>query len=547
MRLRFSRLVAGALALALASVATAQEYVVVVHPSNPAKDVSMTTLRHIFKAEQQSWSDKSLGDIYLAMPSSKSPEYAFLLDKVYSMSDRELAKHWVEMVYRNKIAARPKELPSNAIILRIVQAKKGAIAILPAAEVAKDAKVKVLTVDGKGAGDKGYALVASKHSMAMASGREDGLGTVQPQPAGYQDDDRLTAVENELLDLQVQLATGDDGGDVSNGPLLDISGFGHVQASSNDVDGTTSNPFALGGLDLFITSNLGDGFSFLNETVFEPTEEGEYVLDVERVIAKYQVNDQFNVQAGRFHTTIGAWNERYHHGEWLQTSIGRPAVLNFEDEGGLLPVHLIGLLVKGQRPIGDSVLDYTLEIGNGRGPTPDPPQIVVDANKSKAVNVQVGYSPASVDGLRVGGGIYTDSIPANADASAGSVHEDLDEIIYSAFATYFGSDWQVMAEYMAINHDGTTQGSTDSDGFYIQVAHPMGEWTPYVRFDSVSLDDADTYFSSLDDRDTIALGTRWDVGQWTALKFQYQTTDIDLAGGGTSDEDAFLVQWSFAF
>ena len=39
----------------------------------------------------------------------------------------------------------------------------------------------------------------------------------------------------------------------------------------------------------------------------------------------------FKVAAGRFHTALGYWNETYHHGTYLHTSITRPVAVRFED------------------------------------------------------------------------------------------------------------------------------------------------------------------------------------------------------------------------
>src|SRR5207247_10157642 len=49
-----------------------------------------------------------------------------------------------------------------------------------------------------------------------------------------------------------------------------------------------------------------------------------------------------------------------------QTTIDRPFIFAFEDEGGILPVHNVGLSASGQIPSGRLGLRYIAEIGNGR-------------------------------------------------------------------------------------------------------------------------------------------------------------------------------------
>ena len=535
--------------LSLAAAPAGQtEYAVIVHEDNQVKGFSTVDLVRTFKLENQHWGDKSKSKVTLFLPKSGSADMAFLLSDIYKMSEKDLQKYWVQLIYQNKISDRPKQLPAGKVLLRAIAKKTGAISIVDASLVAGDHPgIRIVPIDGKLPGQEGYPLHASSDSVAILVEAASPVYASAPQEGG--DDatvQRLDELEEQLFELQF----GDDSEEgFGFGPKLQLKGFGHVSFSLDDLDDGSngSDAFALGGVDLFISSQLADNLTFLNETVFEPTPEGDYVLDVERVIIKYEVNDFLNVQAGRFHTTIGYWNEAYHHGEWLQTTIGRPGLFNFEDDGGVLPVHLVGVVLKGRKDSDAVGLDYTLEVGNGRGPTPDPPQIVVDANDAKAVNVSVGVQPTSVEGLRVGGGVYLDKIPANGDAGAGSVHSEADEQIVSLFGTYMANDWEVLAEFIDISHDFDTGGEANSDGWYLQVGRAFDSWTPYARIDSVTLDDADTYYANVDDREALSVGVRWDYSDWSALKLQYTSTDVDVAGGGSRTEDSLVLQCSFAF
>ncbi len=548
-----------------ASLAQAGEYAIVVHEKNAITGYKQAELAKVFKREVQHWGDK--GQISVILPKKGTDEMNFLLDSVYSMSEKDLAKYWVGLIYQNKIAKRPKQLPVGKVLLKVVSGDENAISIARVEDLKLVKGLKVVPIDGKKPGEKGYPLVDSKKgSMARASLDASLAQDTLPvsdvaraaeaaAPAIGQDDEtdaRFADLEEQLLDLQIEMAGGDDSEyDTSDGPLIAIKGFSHVTAGMQDNDYGTStreNQFALGGLDLFITSQLSENVSFLNETVFEPTEEGGYVLDVERVIFKYDVSDALNIQAGRFHTTLGDWNERYHHGEYLQTSIGRPAIFSFEDENGLLPVHLVGLVVKGRTDLSNVGVDYTFEVGNGRGATPDPPQLTIDGNSQKAFNFSFGISPDAVEGLRFGGGTYIDKIPANANAAAGSVHGEMDELILSTFVSYRTGPWEAVGEYLAIEHDEAGgAGSTSSNGWYVQFSRAFGDWRPYVRYDVTSLDDDDNFFASTDDANVLALGVRWDFAPWSALKLQYDNLDVTVTGGPDGTVNALALQVSFAF
>ncbi len=399
-----------------------------------------------------------------------------------------------------------------------------------------------------------FAAVAGAPPTPAQAPQPVAPGGAAANPTSDETSQRLDALTEEVARLHARLDSTQELPDSSmSGPTLTLKGFGHVQGgfervdSEDDTQDETSDGFALGALDLFINSQVSDRISFLNETVFEPSSGNETVLDVERLLLKYDFDDRFNLQVGRFHSTIGYWNEAFHHGEWLQTSIDRPAILHFEDDDGLLPVHTIGLLFKGRHDCAMADVDYTVECGNGRGRTPDPPQISGDNNEFKSINLALGIAPSKIEGLRFGANGYFDHIPRNQNASDGPLHASLDERIVGAFVTWFGDQWEVMAEGFNIRHGGHGPSAT-SNGYYLQVSRKAGDFTPYVRYDALDLDDADRFFTSVDDRDTIAVGVRWDVSDWNAVKLQLSWTEVNGANSGPGARiPAVTVQTAFVF
>src|SRR6201984_1045399 len=148
--------------------------------------------------------------------------------------------------------------------------------------------------------------------------------------------------------------------------LLNIRGFGDFGLYGGNQKGQTTS-FSLGELNLFVTSNISDRFKFLREIVFEANS-GEspsnqvpinaFKAEPERVLLEYSLNDYFNLAAGRFHTAIGYYNTAYHHSTWLQTTTGRPFLFEFEDSGGILPPHTLGVSASGAIPSGAMGLPY---------------------------------------------------------------------------------------------------------------------------------------------------------------------------------------------
>lgn len=76
---------------------------------------------------------------------------------------------------------------------------------------------------------------------------------------------------------------------------------------------------------------------------------GEYLVtnheaDLERFQIGWEPSDRTVVWFGRFHQASSVWNHEHHHGQFLQTTITRPAIEEWEDEGGIVPQHFFGFL-----------------------------------------------------------------------------------------------------------------------------------------------------------------------------------------------------------
>ena len=213
-------------------------------------------------------------------------------------------------------------------------------------------------------------------------------------------------------------------------PQLKLRGFGDIDYHLADR-GADKNAFRLGQLDLFITSRLAEDVSVLDENVIEANEENEFGFEIERLLLQWTPRDYFNVAVGRYHTAIGYYNNAYHHGKWLQTAVGRPVIFNFEDEGGLLPIHNVGISVSGAIPSGQLGLHYIAEIGNGRNYTPgqEAVQNVSDNNSFKALNLAIFARPDRFPGFQVGASVYFDEVNVRT-------LPQVDQTIVSAHAVY---------------------------------------------------------------------------------------------------------------
>jgi hypothetical protein len=309
--------------------------------------------------------------------------------------------------------------------------------------------------------------------------------------------------------------------DTSN-TLLRIRGFGDVDLHGTDRRGATTS-FSLGQLDLFVTSDVSEKFKLLSEIVFEADQKNSFGVDVERLLLQYSPNDLFKLSAGRYHTAIGYYNTAYHHSTWLQTATGRPFLFQFEDGGGILPIHNVGVSATGLIPSGRLQLHYVAEIGNGRAsrsPLDEPVQNVVDENNGKAVNFALFATPEAVRGLQFGFSTYHDHLtPANAPR--------IGELIFAAHAVMVRPNFEWLNEALLIRHalDGSSR-VFNTPGFYSQISKRFGSYRPYFRYQYVNGSNSEPVFPDVGRRQGPSVGLRFDASESVALKLQYDRTDL---------------------
>jgi hypothetical protein len=322
-------------------------------------------------------------------------------------------------------------------------------------------------------------------------------------------------------------------------PRLTLRGFSNVDYALNEK--RRPNTFALGQFDLFVTSALSDNWSFLAEVSFEFNERNELGVDVERAQIRYAPSDAFSIAAGRMHTPLGYWNQTFHHGTWFQTTAGRPEMYLFEDQGGILPVHEVGLQAAGTLRARAVDLKYSVSLVNGRGRVPDEVTNLQDHNGSKAVNAYLALAPGGVRGLEFGADVWLDTIPADPDTPGRA--GEISERILGGYVAYLRPDVEILAEASRIRHRDKASGLTYGTwGLYAQGSWKVGRWRPYYRFDKVEVADGDPFLPPTNlSRHTA--GLRFDPMPWVGLKSEYHLTR--RPGGDDVHSGRFQAAFTF--
>jgi hypothetical protein len=307
-----------------------------------------------------------------------------------------------------------------------------------------------------------------------------------------------------------------------NKTLLNIRGFGDFGLYGGDQKGQHTS-FGLGELNLFITSDISEKFKFLTELVFEVHQDNDFEEDLERVLLEYDFNDYFKLSGGRFDTAIGYYNTAFHHTTWFQTTTDRPYLFHYEDEGGILPVHSVGLSATGAIPSGRLGLHYVAQVSNGRAsssPNVEPVQNLVDENNHKAVNFALFARPDAVPGLQAGFSTYRDVLyPSNSSR--------IGETIMDAYAVLNRPSLEWLNEAVLIRHALASPSHIyETPGFYSQVSERFGAFRPYLRYQYVNAPKNEPVFPLTGLRAGPSVGVRYDVNESVALKLQYDHSEL---------------------
>ena len=134
--------------------AMAASVAVVVGAEVPVEELSFPDVRKLFLGERQFWTPKLR--VVLLMRAPVAPEREIVLRSIYQMSEAQFRQYWISKVFRAEVSSGPKIVYSNEMATELVSAIPGAVAFVDASQVPKG--LKVLKIDGKLPGDKGYPL-----------------------------------------------------------------------------------------------------------------------------------------------------------------------------------------------------------------------------------------------------------------------------------------------------------------------------------------------------------------------------------------------------
>jgi hypothetical protein len=316
-----------------------------------------------------------------------------------------------------------------------------------------------------------------------------------PAPAAAAQEERIKALEQSVA----QSAAHEEHAGMTG---LTIHGFADVEYHYTTLDRPDNrrSGFVYSNLDLFLSPEIGR-VKTLAELNFEVSQEtGELETDLERLQIGYTFSDNFTAWMGRFHTPYGYWNTAFHHGTQIQTAT-RPRFVDFEDKGGILPAHTVGLWGVGRIPTGDgSRFQYDAWIGNGSRIVDGELDFNAyrDDNRNTAVGGNIGYRFGNgiAEGLLLGLHGFKEEVDVDGDDGV-----KIAKTRVAVAGAYFYLDrdnWEGIGEYYHFNNvdlSGNT-GTHKSWAAFVQLGYTLNDiWTPYYRWEKAQLDQTDAYFA----------------------------------------------------
>ncbi len=331
--------------------------------------------------------------------------------------------------------------------------------------------------------------------------------------------------------------------------FLSVENLEMFSASDPTLEGSHVHATA----DFLYTYN-SDRFRFLAEYIWSNSE-----AEIERLQAAWVIDDQTTLWFGRFHAISNYWTTEYHHGQYMQTSISRPGLEEWEDESGPMPSHVTGAWLEHEFVMEN---ESAFELGFSAGLAPKfegrqlMPFDVLDpaSGHDMAVTGRLVYRPDVLSLNQVGMtvshndiAVVPDSNPALADLNA------IRQVTLGLFTHWQWDKWRVSSNWVYFDIDMQYVSGAVNDEFflgYVQAEYEASEdWTVFGRTEFGDSEDDSIYLSLLPA--VVAhrqmLGVRWDFAKRHGLTLEIADTSQQADSVRHDSFKEARIQWSTVF
>jgi len=304
----------------------------------------------------------------------------------------------------------------------------------------------------------------------------------------------------------------------------------------------------------FLYSYKSNGFRFLAEYIWSDSES-----ELERLQAAWQIDDQTLLWFGRFHAISNYWTTEYHHGQFMQTSISRPGLEEWEDESGPMPSHITGLWLDHEYSVNEqSAINFGLAAGLAptfAGQHLEPFDFLdPESGHDLTASTRVVYRPDILSTNQVGLALAHNNIAVISESNPDlSDLNSIRQTTFGVFSDWSWNVWRLSTNWVYFDIEMRyIDGDVDDDFVmgYLQGEYEAAEdWTIFGRTEIGFGEDNSPYLQLLPA--VIAhrnmLGVRWDFADSHSLTLEVADTSTQ---GDNLEHDSFKelrVQWSAVF
>jgi hypothetical protein len=309
---------------------------------------------------------------------------------------------------------------------------------------------------------------------------------------------------------------------------------------------------ARAGMDV-VYSYSGGGFRILGEYMLS-TDESE----LERLQLGWLPTDHSILWFGRFHSPASFWISEFHHGKYLQTSITRPSLEQWEDENGASPAHITGLNLEIDWELQDeAALGFSAAAGLGPRFVDD--ELVAydmfdpESGHGLSVAFRTSYRPQLLSPVQFGLLAGWNEINVESTSNPGLATLDrVDQLTAGVFADMRWEKLRLISSL--VYHHNTLRyfGENVSDRYllaYVQPEYSISD--DVIVFGRVDIGDGEDHSVYLNLLPTFVshrnmLGLRWDFTSSQSLTFEFADTSQQGENFMHEHFKEVRMQWSAA-
>ena len=300
-----------------------------------------------------------------------------------------------------------------------------------------------------------------------------------------------------------------------------------------------------------VYSHAGDNYRILGEYLLS-TDESE----LERLQLGWTMSDNSMLWFGRFHSPASFWISEFHHGHYLQTSITRPSLEQWEDESGVTPAHVTGLNFElDQELANEAALNFSF--GAGIAPKFDDHELVAfdlldpRSGHGTSLSMRVSYRPDMFAPVQFG--LLSSWNQINVVPGTNPDLADLDRIDQMTAGLFLDARWKDLRLITSIVYQENELQYIDGDVTddyllaYIQPEYSLNDDViVFGRADIGDGEDESIFLRFLPafTAHRNMVGLRWDFAQHQSLTFEL--ADTSRLGENTRHVHfkEVRVQWS---